>query len=45
MTFKVILNIIENLCLHNDDILEKFWKNWEINKKNIEKKDDLEISR
>ena len=32
---------MKNLCLHNDDILEKFKKDWLLNKKYIAEKDTL----
>ena len=43
MTFQVILQFIQKLCLHNVYILEKFYKDWALNKKYIVEKDDFEI--
>ena len=41
MTFKVILNLMKNLRLHNVDILKKFIKDKELNKKYISEKDEF----
>ena len=43
MTFEVILNFVKNLFIHNVDILEKFLKDWALNKKFIAEKDDFEV--
>ena len=44
MTFEVILHFMNNLCLHNVDILEKF-KRFGIKQKYIAEKNDFEILR
>ena len=41
MTFEVILHVMKKMCLHNDDILEKFLKDSELNKKYIAEKNQL----
>ena len=43
MTFDVIHHKMENLCLHNVEILEKFLKYQVLNKKSIAKKEDFQI--
>ena len=45
MTFKVILNFIKILCLFNVDILDKFQKDWALNKKKIAKEYHCEFLR
>ena len=45
MTFEVILHLLKNLLLHNVDILEKFKKDYTLDKKNIAEKDDIAILR
>ena len=43
VTYEVILNFMKNLCLHNSDILQKFWKGLALKK--ITYKDNFEILR
>ena len=43
MTLEVILHFMKNMCFHNVDILEKYLKDWAINKKYIAEKDEFEI--
>ena len=45
MTFEVKNLLMKNCPLHNVDILEKFLKDWVLNKKYIAEKDDIEILR
>ena len=46
MTFEVVLQVKKNLCLHDVDILEKFYKDYSLNVQIIyRRKDDFEISR
>ena len=45
MTFEVILNMIKICVLKNFNILEKFLKDWALNKNYIAEKDDFEILR
>ena len=41
--YEVILHFIKKIRLHNVDILKKFQKDWELNKKYIGETDDFEI--
>ena len=45
MTFEVKLDFLKNLRLHTVEILEKFLKDWALNKKHIAEKDNFEILR
>ena len=45
MTFVVIFHLMKNLCLYNVGILEKFLKDYALNKKYIAEKVDFEILR